>query len=245
MTDERDVPSDVSQAYRSLGAEEPPRALDDAILAAARRPTRPWAQRWGLPVSLAAVLVLSLTVTLRIADEQPELARPQPRSQAQPEKPAGPAPAAQAPAAPPVVAEAAKPDMTRSRAAAPAPGAEPKAFPAPPAAPEPAKRAASAESAAGELRRERAADTAVAGAAASRGAAEERERASRDVAAARSAAPALAKLAQETPEQELERIARLRAESKHEDADKALAEFRKRFPEFKIPEPMLQRVERR
>ena len=39
MTDERDtqVPDGVSRRYRELGAEEPPRVLDDAILAAARR----------------------------------------------------------------------------------------------------------------------------------------------------------------------------------------------------------------
>jgi len=241
MADERDVPSNVSQAYRGLGSDEPPRALDEAILAAARRPARPWARRWGLPVSIAAVVVLSLTVTLRIADEQPGLELPEPRREA----PAKPAPAAQAPAAPPVVAESAKQEPPRARtaprSAAPAPAAAPKAFPGPAAAPEAAKPAASAETAARELRRERAADAAVAGAAASRA----EEGAARDATASRSAAPALAKLAQETPEQELERIARLRAEGRHEDADKALAEFRKRFPDYRIPEPMLQRVERR
>src|SRR5512137_327876 len=85
MAEERDVPSNVRQAYRDLGADEPPRALDEAILAAARRPARPWTRHWGLPVSIAAVVVLSLTVTLRIADEQPDLVRPEPRSQS-PEK---------------------------------------------------------------------------------------------------------------------------------------------------------------
>jgi hypothetical protein len=48
-----------------------------------------------------------------------------------------------------------------------------------------------------------------------------------------------------TPERELERIADLRAQGRHEDADKALAEFRKRYPEFRIPAAMLERVERR
>jgi hypothetical protein len=51
--------------------------------------------------------------------------------------------------------------------------------------------------------------------------------------------------AADTPEKELERIARLRSEGRHEEADKALAEFRKRHPDFRIPEPMLERVERR
>jgi len=48
-----------------------------------------------------------------------------------------------------------------------------------------------------------------------------------------------------TPEQELERIAELRKQAKHDDADKALAEFRKRHPDFKISAAMLERVERR
>ena len=48
-----------------------------------------------------------------------------------------------------------------------------------------------------------------------------------------------------SPEQELERIAVLRAQGRHEEADRALAEFRKRYPDFRIPEATLQRVERR
>ena len=85
------------------------------------------------------------------------------------------------------------------------------------------------------------------------------ERASRDaVAAARAPqegpvrAQALAKRAEaaarpvvEVPERELDRIAELRRDGRHDEADKALAEFRKRYPEFKIPEEMRTRVERR
>ena len=48
-----------------------------------------------------------------------------------------------------------------------------------------------------------------------------------------------------TPEQELERIADLRKQEKHDEADKALAEFRKRYPDFKLTEAMRERVERR
>lgn len=52
------------------------------------------------------------------------------------------------------------------------------------------------------------------------------------------------KLAQEaeTPEKWLERIAALRGEGKHDEADKALAEFRQRHPDYRIPEPMLKKV---
>jgi hypothetical protein len=65
------------------------------------------------------------------------------------------------------------------------------------------------------------------------------ERASAESVAKRADAAA------ESPEKELERIARLRSEGRHEEADKALAEFRKRYPDFRIPAPMLERVERR
>jgi hypothetical protein len=50
--------------------------------------------------------------------------------------------------------------------------------------------------------------------------------------------------AEPTPEAELERIARLRADGRHEEADKALAEFRRRYPDYKISEAMLEKVER-
>jgi hypothetical protein len=48
-----------------------------------------------------------------------------------------------------------------------------------------------------------------------------------------------------TPEQELERIAALRRDGKHEEADKALAEFRKRYPDYKLSDALRERVERR
>jgi len=37
-----------------------------------------------------------------------------------------------------------------------------------------------------------------------------------------------------------ERIAALRKEGKHEEADKALEEFRKRYPDYKVPESALR-----
>jgi hypothetical protein len=58
----------VSAGYRALGGEEPPRALDEAILAASRRsPTR-----WRLPLSVAALLVLAVGVTLRLLPQRPD-----------------------------------------------------------------------------------------------------------------------------------------------------------------------------
>jgi hypothetical protein len=49
----------------------------------------------------------------------------------------------------------------------------------------------------------------------------------------------------EAPAPWLERIAQLRQQGRHDEADKALAEFRKRYPEYKIPDAMLERVERK
>jgi hypothetical protein len=49
----------------------------------------------------------------------------------------------------------------------------------------------------------------------------------------------------ESPERMLERIAELRRQGRHEEADQALKEFRKRYPDYKIPEAVLQKVEKR
>jgi hypothetical protein len=63
---------DISRRYRELPREEPPRHLDDAILAAARRAvhTRPaplvvptGRQRWYFPLAAAAIIVLAVAVT--------------------------------------------------------------------------------------------------------------------------------------------------------------------------------------
>ncbi|HZO04210.1 MAG TPA: hypothetical protein VFB93_23740, partial [Burkholderiales bacterium] len=58
------------------------------------------------------------------------------------------------------------------------------------------------------------------------------------------AAP-LAKLADRSPEQWLQGIAELRAQGRHDEADRELAEFRKRYPDYRIPETMLEKVEKR
>jgi serine/threonine-protein kinase len=58
-------------------------------------------------------------------------------------------------------------------------------------------------------------------------------------------ARAMAKLAVEPPERWLERIAELRKQGKHEEADKALAEFRRAYPDYRISEAMLEKIEKR
>ncbi len=223
----------ISQRYRELGAEEPPRVLDEAILAAATRSARslhgsarPWSQRWVVPLSLAAVIVLSVTVTLRIQHERPGIEAPAPP--AKESVPASPAPQVKEPAptaAAPVADAQPKPKVegqlnaaagapARERPAKPASQDEPKPFAPPLRDQAPAASPAAAVAPA-------------------------------PAAAVSSRAEAQVNLQAETPERELERIAELRRQGKHDEADKALADFRKRYPDFRIPEAMRERVERR
>lgn len=172
---ERDVR--VSERYRALGREQPPPELDVAILAASRRRHA----RWVVPVSIAAVVVLAVGVTLRVQIEERKDAEDialSPRVM-------------QAPASPPAALE--------SRAQA-----------APEAAAPPAEVSADRAEPAG--------------------------RASAGVAVGKLSAPP------QTPEQWLERIAKLRDAGKAREADESLAEFKRRYPDYRIPEAMRARV---
>ncbi len=71
--------ADLARAWREASHDEPPAALDDAIRAAARQavhagPRRvaesPFGGRWRVPLSVAAVLVVSATVTLLVAERE-------------------------------------------------------------------------------------------------------------------------------------------------------------------------------
>ena len=253
MADEHD--SRVSAAYRALKAEEPPRALDEAIHAAARKSARPWTQRYAVPLGLAAVLVLSVTVTLRMQHERPGIESPATAEKEAVAMAPAPAPVPEAPLQlkpePQIVAAAPRAKSARQDEPKPAPqpfadvrreqvaAAKP---PVPAAAPAPA----AAENLASRADAGRGMESSVAGAAAR----QSEERTSRDAeAAARThqvgTLRALSKSAVETPERELEQIAVLRRDGKHDEADKALAEFRKRFPDYKMTEAMRERVERR
>ena len=55
----------------------------------------------------------------------------------------------------------------------------------------------------------------------------------------------IAGVADPDPVRELERIARLREAGRHEDADRALTEFRRGHPEYRIPEAVWERVKPR
>ncbi len=72
--------SALSASYRQVSSEQPSAHLDDAILAASRRAVKarpryafsPFASDWHVPLSLAAVLVLSLTVVVTVQKERDE-----------------------------------------------------------------------------------------------------------------------------------------------------------------------------
>ena len=48
-----------------------------------------------------------------------------------------------------------------------------------------------------------------------------------------------------SPEQWLQGIADLKRQGRNEEAEKQLAEFRKRYPDYRIPEAILEKFEKR
>jgi hypothetical protein len=189
----------LTQAYRALGSEVPPRALDDAILAAARK--RP--SRWRVPLSIAAVLVLAVGVTLRMLPQRPE---------------------AESVALAPQVMQTPRP-----AASAPAPARE---------QPKPAAGAeAAAEVAAADALVESRMRSDMAAKPASRALAAPAPAAAGAAAQTSVLAGRLAK-AELSPQAWLERIAELRKQGREREADESLVEFRKRYPDYKIPEAL-------
>ena len=255
--------SKISQRYRELGREEPPRALDDAILAASRRAaeTRPaplvvptGRQRWYFPLAAAAIIVLAVAVTIHVEREQPaedvvtvQPAAPAEETQAEKSKPAP---------QPPAPAQGFTPDPKPQARPEPAPASPPQVMKESQPAAAADQRARDADRLDSDrLARER--ERLAQQRAAQEGArAQEMRRqsasgvaASRPAPASRADEPAresavLAKLAQQSPEQWLLGIDDLKRQGRHEEAEKQLAEFRKRYPDYRIPEALLQKFEK-
>lgn len=226
--------SPLSAAYRGARGEEPAADLDEVLLERARREVHlgpkvawsPFTRSWSLPLALAAVLVVSVTVTLVLHEQTGE---PLP-------VPAKPAPEALPPApakdqAPPPAAKSAPAPERARPSAAPAPF--PAETPVAPAQPAPAagaaarvdEPAASAERPAAPALRD-----APAPAAPERKAAEAPAvRAKQEL---RKQEPAGDADLGADPEAWVRRIEALRQEGRHAEADALLEAFRKRFPDY-------------
>lgn len=257
----------VSAGYRALGDEGPPQALDAAILAASRRavgagPRRAGfsVRRWALPVSIAAVVVLTMSLVVRIQLERPELESPLP-APAAPPAPADKAAARDAKEEVATVAKRAEPPQAqpkaKARAAQPtagererqsmsAPAAQKPAAPArqfvpePPAARAPAPAESGAQSTLGAASALAPAD--VAAARVDPASSEDAQAAGRAVPRAALEQRAQAGKKDESPREWLERIARLRREGRAKEADESLDEFRKRYPDYEIPKDLREAV---
>lgn len=239
MADERDPK--LSKHYRELEPFEPPSALDQKILAAARAAIEPHAplvvpagrHRWYYSLAAAAVLVFAVALTLHLDRERPDPeaipsasvrgeikqpAKPEPQRQPPAFAP-DPQPRARrdaAPASPPPVEQAERILAERSVASADAVRAQAEARAAREAAASAQQQAANAEKLAATAKQQTAA--------------------SRLAAAPAAAAP-------ENPERWLERIAELRSRGRHADADRELANFRKAYPNYQLSNVMRERVE--
>lgn len=228
---------DISRRYRELAREEPPRHVDDAIRAAARRAvgTRPaplvvptGRQRWYFPLAAAAIIVLAVAVTLHVEREQPgeeivnapaapATSPAEPRAEAQAEKPQS----------------APQPERRRKTESPPELQKAPEPVPTLPPAPPPV----ATQDAIGRAQQSAKAEAApppVAGASAQLRRFDEGAR-----------NPSLSASALQSPEQWLQGIADLRKQGRHDEADRSLAEFRKRHPGYQIPEAMLEKVKKR
>jgi len=255
----------VSRRYRELAREEPPRHVDEAILAAVRRAAgarpaplvAPTGRRWYFPLAAAAIIVLAVAVTMHVERERPEeeiavapvtspkvgvddealrskraAERPKPSAKQEvfaPDPKPKPAPS-QEPAAG-KAADSSELRAQRDAARLADLQKAPAAAPASPAAAAPASRqdavSGMRESPSAEAAAKPQARTEVQGAMRSRATAE----------------PA-ATFAAASPEQWLQGIADMRRQGRHDEADKALAEFRRAYPDYQISEAMLQKVER-
>jgi hypothetical protein len=270
-TDRRDPRIDA--AYRATPREEPPAELDERIRAAARRAVadgprssdagarapdrRSWVARWRVPVSLAATVVIVVTLTVMMQDEESRRAKLDAQVNGPPSAAEAPQRAAPAAEDARTAVPGAQPPQPPITGAPRAPAEAPAAAPAPQAAEKLETPAASG--ALSQERENRQADTAAAvpppapavqpapaappapamRAVPSREAAEalarDRAVADRPGRMERGAMPDDAEPKARTPEGWIEEIRRLKAQGRDAEAALELVEFRKRHPDFALP----------
>jgi hypothetical protein len=225
----------LAGAYRAAAGEMPPAPLDDALRAAARREVgsgpQPRLPAWRMPLSLAAVVLLSVTVVLMMRDEGrdplPLPDRPPAVREAVP--PAGgtvAAPPSPAAAVPPGSAVATTPAQSPAPRRALAREAESAVAPqAVPVAPAASREALPAAAPRALLR------------AAPMASAPEPAAVAADRAGGPKPPSALWQdLDGELPEPWIRRWIELRRAGQTADAEALLAEFRRRFPDHQLPE---------
>ena len=249
---------EVTKRYRGIAREEPSASMDAAILAASRRALAPsLSRRWGVPVSIAAVLVLTFGLTLEMRHEEPGIESSLPATSpeaAPPAQPAAPPAKDSLSGVPQAVTrpqelrkqrtrEEIKPAIREQKIEQPAqeePSAKrygPAAFPAAP--PAPAAQSALPAAAAPAPQRMQSQDMNASPAPALA------PRAKAAAGAALRMAPAQAESDSDAAVRELERIAALRAAGRDAEADKALDDFLRDHPGYRIPEAMWERVKPR
>jgi hypothetical protein len=270
---ERDVSDPrLERLYREAAREGPPAHLDAAILAAARREVgaRPCAlssvlRRWHVPVSIAAVVVVSVSLVILVKEEGgerigeariPPVTAPAGRSDEAPRLSA-PATVAKQVAQPRVEASApaehreSRDDAKRPIGSAPAvagagtPGAreaaaEPRPFAAAPSRPSQESAAAPQSPAtvtAGRLEADSPdpAEQRATAPAADALSARPMARALAVKPAAQERAPVWQGFEKEPPEKWLVRIETLMREGRAAEAEEMRAEFKRRFPEHPLP----------
>ncbi|HET6757209.1 MAG TPA: hypothetical protein VFH21_06320 [Burkholderiales bacterium] len=217
---------ELSRIYRQGSRDEPGAQIDAAILAAAHRevkakPRRSTSLSWGIPLSVAAVLVLSATLTLMILNE--------------PETPLkiDSLPAAEEPAKEQVPA-AGKPEGERRRENLSDKVEKKAEMPAQPL-PKRDSPLEKSKSRSDEARFESAQQESQ------NKAAQSEQRSAAGAAPQTAPRPAAeydssSQLEEVAPEKWLARIEKLRAEGNIEEAKKSLGEFKKRFPDYALPD---------
>lgn len=221
----------LSRAYREASSEQPPAAIDAAILAAAHeraaqgrqnalRRKRPAWWNWMAPASALATLALGISLALLVDRERPETTDKNLVTSA-PQRPQNPARARESAGAAghaaPAAAEERKDSTTPAAAARPAEAPAAEAISAQPSAKSSARILAAPE-----------APSDLAGAAARSG-----------LGAAAGKLLPLQQATARSPEDWLEQIKRLQRAGRSQEAAEQLAEFRKTYPGYALPEDLL------
>jgi len=238
MNEPRD--QELSRLYRETETLEPPRRIDDAILAASRRTadSRPRPVRAGLvrrlsaPMALAATVLLTFTVTLMVFQDAPEADKAQTGMRAG---------GADSRAEKPVPAEANSARAPQAESRRDAPSTQPRE-----ATDALGKRQGLQESQESQEPRRARESEPTRAARAMQAAPYPRAGSRQEAASTPRSAGGVGALAgrsadeakERSPEKWLEDIRKLKTQGKTPEAERELAEFKKRYPEYRLPEDL-------